>query len=101
MRNNTAITDPDRQYAAAYAAHYTQRDLPMALQLYMKLMASHPNTQEADYARTQIQNIVNTAVPKWEILDAEIELALAHFDHENPPDAGRTTVGPLASKLST
>ena len=101
MRNDTELMEPDRQYAAAYAAHYTQRDLPMALQLYMKLMASRPNTQEADYARTQIRNIVNTAVPKWEILDAEIELVLAHFEHENPSAAGRTAVGPLAAGLPT
>lgn len=101
MKNDTDLTEPDRQYAAAYAAHYTQRDLPVALQLYVKVMASHPGTQEADCARTQIQMIVNTVVPKQELLDAQIELAFAHFEHEGPPDAGRTAVRPLASGLPT
>ncbi|MBN1912250.1 MAG: hypothetical protein JW818_21195 [Pirellulales bacterium] len=101
MRNDPENTSPDRQYAAAYAAHYTQRDLPMALQLYREVMASYPGTREADYAREQIQNIVNTTVSKRELLDAEIELALAHFNHDAPSDDGRTAVRPIASGLST
>ena len=101
MRNNTRLTKAGRQYAAAYAAHYAGRDLPAALQLYMKLLASHPGAQEAAYSRAQIQNIVNTVVPKQELLDAQIELALAHLECQGPPDAGRIPVRPLASELST
>ena len=89
MRNETEPTEASRQYAAAYAAHYTGRDLPVALQLYTKLMASHPSAQEAHYARMQVQNIVNAVVPKQELLDAQIELVLAHFAHEGLLDAGR------------
>jgi hypothetical protein len=98
--NDTMLTEAGRQYAAAYAAHYTRRDLPVALQLYMKVMASHPSTQEAGYSRTQVQNIVNTVVPKQELLDAQIELALAHFERGGPPDATRIPVRQVASKLS-
>ena len=101
MRHETATTEAGQEYAAAYAAHYTGRDLPLALQLYKKLMASHPDAQEADYSRTQVQNIVNAVVPKQELLDAQIELARAHLEHEGPPDAGRIPVRPLASALST
>jgi hypothetical protein len=97
MRNDTELTEAGRQYAAAYAAHYTERDLPVALQLYRKLMASHPDAQEADYSRTQVQNIVNAVVPKQELLDAEMELALAHVEHDAPLDAGRIPAEPLAS----
>jgi hypothetical protein len=79
MRNDTRLTEAGRQYAEAYAAHYTGRDLPVALQLYRKVMASHPDAQEAGYSRTQVQNIVNTVVSKQELLDAQIELAVAHF----------------------
>ena len=79
MRNDTELTEAGRQYAAAYAAHYTGRDLPLALQLYRKLMASHPGDQEAGYCRTQIQNIINTVVPQQELLDAQIELAVARL----------------------
>ena len=87
MRNETELAEVGRQYAAAYAAHYSGRDLPAALQLYMKLMASHPGAREARDSRAQIQNIVNTVVPKQELLDAQIELALAHLEREGPPDA--------------
>jgi hypothetical protein len=34
MRTETEPTETNQQYAAAYAAHYTGRDLPLALQLY-------------------------------------------------------------------
>ena len=79
MRNETAVTDACRQYAAAYAAHYTERNLPAAFQLYRKVMASHPGALEAGYSRAQIDNIVNAVVPKQEIQDAQVELALAHL----------------------
>jgi hypothetical protein len=96
MRHETVTTEAGREYAAAYAAHYTGRDLPLALQLYKKLMASHPDAQEADYSRTQVQNIVNAVVPEQELLDAEMELAIAHFEHDAPLDAGRIPAAPLA-----
>ena len=101
MRNHTELTDAGRQYAAAYDAHYGGRDLPVALQLYMNVVASHPGTQEAGYSGTQVQNIVNAVVPKQELLDAEMELALAHLEHEGPPDARRIPVTPLALEPST
>ena len=102
MRNDTELTEAGREYAAAYAAHYTGRDLPAALQLYMSVIASHPDTQEAGYSRAQVHNIVNSVVPKQELLDAEIGLVRAHLEHNrDQPDAGRTLVRPLASALST
>jgi hypothetical protein len=101
MRNVTASTEAGREYAAAYAAHYTGRDLPAALQLYMNVIASHPDTQEAGYSRAQVHNIVNSVVPKQELLDAEIGLARAHLEHRDQPDAGRIPVRPRASALST
>jgi len=85
MRNETTLTeatDARQQYAAAYAAHYTSRDIPAALQLYVKLMAAHPDAQEARYSGAQIQNIVHAVVPKQEILDAQIKLARAHLEDD-------------------
>jgi hypothetical protein len=35
---------------------------------------------EAGYSRTQVQNIVNAVVPKQELLDAQMELALARLE---------------------
>ena len=101
MRNKNELTDAGRGYAAAYAAHYTGHDLPLALQLYKKLLASHPNAQEADYSRMQVQNILNAVVPKQELLDAQMELVLAHFEHDGSFDAERIPVTPLASELPT
>ncbi len=80
MRNVTERTEANRQYAAAYAAHYTGHDLPSALRLYKEVMASNPSDPEAEYSRVQIQNIVNAVVPKQELLDAQMELALTHFE---------------------
>jgi hypothetical protein len=69
-----------RAYAVAYAAHYSERDLAKALQLYKDLIASHASAQEAVYSRVQIQNIVNTLVPAQELLDAQLELARARLE---------------------
>ena len=100
MSDDSALTAAARDYAAAYAAHYSKRDLAMALQLYKKLMASHASAREAGYSRTQVQNIVNAVVPEQELLDAQMELALARLEHQISPDAGPIPVAPLASELA-
>ena len=89
MRTETEPTEANQQYAAAYAAHYTGRDLPLALQLYRQLMASHPSAQEAGYARMQVHNITNAVVPKQELLEAQIKLVLVHFEHDGLLDVER------------
>ena len=81
MRNNTEHTEANRQYATAYAEHYTEHDLPSAMRLYKQVMTAHPSDPEAEYSRVQIQNIVNKVVPKHELLDAQMELAVTHFEH--------------------
>jgi hypothetical protein len=81
MRNKTELTESNRQYAAAYAAHYTEHDLPSAMRLYQQVMASHPSDPEAEYSRVQIQNIVKAVVPKQELLDAQMDLALTYCEH--------------------
>lgn len=82
MRNRTTPAAASLEYAVAYATHYTGRDLPLALRLYRKIMESHPNTQEAGYSRAQAQNIINAVVPKQELLNAQMELAVAQFQHD-------------------
>jgi len=99
MRNDTGFTEAGQQYAAAYAAHYKTKDLHEALELYKGVMAAHPNTREAEYSRSQIQNIVNAVVPKQELFDAQVDLALAHFEHGDQPDVRPAPVTPLASEL--
>jgi hypothetical protein len=101
MRNKTKLSEAGQQYATAYAAHYTGHDLPVAFQLYMKVMASHPEAPEADYSRMQVQNIINSVVPMQELLDSQIELVRAHLQLAGPPDDGRIPARPLASNPST
>ena len=72
-------TEAGRDYAAAYAAHNTDHDLPTALQLYLKVISAHPGTKEAGYSRSQAQNIINATVPDQELLDAQVKLAVDHF----------------------
>ena len=76
MRTETELAEAGKQYAEAYAAHYTTKDLHEAIDLYKGIMAAHPNTEEAEYSRTQIQNIVQSVVPKQRHLDAQVELVL-------------------------
>jgi hypothetical protein len=79
MGNEIELGAAGRQYAAAHAAHYVARDLPLALQLYKTVLASHPSTEEAGYSRTQVQNLVNAVIPRQKLLEAQMELAVAHF----------------------
>jgi len=75
----TELTEAGRDDAAAYAAHYTGRDLPAALQLYLTVMALRTGTKEAGYARAQAHNSINVTVLDQELLDAQVALAVAHF----------------------
>ena len=80
MSGDELRSEEARAYAAAYEAHYSVRDLTVALQLYRDLIASHAGTPEARYSRTQIQNIVHALVPSQELLDAQLELAFAQLE---------------------
>lgn len=100
MRNDMELTEAGRQYRAAYAAHYMGRDLPGALQLYMQVVALHPNAQEAGYSRSQVENIVKAVVPKQEILDAHLRLAVAHFEHPGALETVQVDDTPLPSTPS-
>ena len=82
MSDDGALPEAAREYAAAYAAHYSRRDLAMALQLYKKLIATHSSAREAGYSRSQVRNIVDAIVPEQELLDAQMELALAHLERQ-------------------
>jgi hypothetical protein len=80
-------SEASREYSVAYAAQYSAQNLPLALRLYRKLLASHARDKEAEYSRMQIQNIVNAVVPKQELLDAQCELAIGHFEKDKPQTA--------------
>ncbi|MEE4164155.1 MAG: hypothetical protein V2I25_16750 [Woeseiaceae bacterium] len=88
-RNDTDSTEVEGAgalYAAAYAAHYTAKDLHVAFGLYRSLMSSHPDTPEAGYSRSQIQHIAKAMVSKEKLFDAQVDLALACFEHGDRAD---------------
>lgn len=70
----------------AYDAHYTAKDMYKAFKRYGRIIAAHPDTHEAGYSRSQVQNIVNAVVPKQKVMDALVELALTHFEQDVAPD---------------
>lgn len=78
MKKETILSEVGRQYAAAYKAQYTTKDLHEALQLYKSVMVEYPDTIEAGYSCAQIQNIANAVIPKQELCDAQCGLALSH-----------------------
>jgi hypothetical protein len=86
MINNTKFTEAGQQYAMAYDAHYTTKEMYKAFKLYGRIIAAHPDTHEAGYSRSQVQNIVNAVVPKQKVMDALVELARTHFEQDVPPD---------------
>jgi hypothetical protein len=96
MSDEGALAAAAREYAVAYAAHYSERDLAMALRRYMKIIASHASAREAGYSRTQIQNIVNAVVPEQALLDVQIELALARLERQISADAELIPVARVA-----
>ena len=79
MKSDTGLTEASRQYAAAHAAHYETKDLREALELYRGVLAAHPDSHEAGYSRSQIQNIIKKVVPERELFEAEVWMAMAHF----------------------
>jgi len=86
MINNTILTEAGQQYATAYDAHYKSKEMYKAFKLYGRIIAAHPDTDEAGYSRCQVQNIVNAVVPKQKVMDALVELARTHFEQDVPPD---------------
>lgn len=92
MRDTEFSTEAGQQYASAYDAHYMAKKIPEAFALYEQIIATHPDTKEAEYSRSQIQNIVNAVVPKKRIMDSLMELVRTHFDPKEVLDAEPASV---------
>jgi hypothetical protein len=78
MKKEQVITEAGRKYAEAYKKHFSSKDLYGALQSYKEVVTSYPNSQEAEYSRTQIQNIMQDVVPKDVLYAAHLEMALKY-----------------------
>jgi len=68
-----------RNYAEAYATHYTKRDLLEALRAYERVIELHPNAPEAEYSCAQMRNIVVRVIPEKELLASQVALARRHL----------------------
>jgi hypothetical protein len=90
-------TEAGQQYAAAHEDHYTTKDPGEALGLRRPGMDAHPETQEAECSRSQIQNIVRAVVPKQGLFDAEVELAPVHVAHGSSPGIAPHPVAPTVA----
>ena len=80
MIDKTTGSTANQLYVQAHVAQYKDKDLPVALGLYQRIIAAHPEAKEAGYSRSQISSIASNVVPKQAMLDAQVELALAHLD---------------------
>ena len=78
-------TESARDYAAAYATHYTRRDLLRALQAYDQVIELCPTAPEAEYSRSQMRNIVKLVVPARELLASQVELVRRHLQRIDVP----------------
>jgi hypothetical protein len=79
-KNAPELPDQGRQYRQAYLAHYGAKRLREALGLYKGVIATFPDSAEAQYSRSQIHNIFKAVVPADKIFETEEALALAHLD---------------------
>lgn len=100
MRKSTDSSEAVGQYAIAYAAHYIKRDLPRALQLYRAILKSHSESVEATYCRMQLQNLINSVVPKQDREDAQISLLLHCFEQNETSIRETDSFRTHTSKLS-
>lgn len=82
MKEKNVLTAASQQYSVGYEAHYGAKNLREALHVYKGIMTEYPGTNEAEYSRAQIKNIVNEVVPKQEQSDAQLELALSHIKQD-------------------
>ena len=81
MRNDKR-PEASQQYAAAHAAHYGAKDLRAAMELYRGILVAHPDTREAGYSRSQMQNIVRAVVPAPELLEAQVSCAMTRLERK-------------------
>ena len=88
--NKKTTPTAQQQYAAAYTAHYSTKDLRLALQLYGEIITADPDGREAEWSRAQIQNVVKEVVPRSELLADEVKLALARLARADQSIPGST-----------
>lgn len=77
-------TEAARNYHSAYQIHQDQGDLLKAFLAYDRVIQQHPNAPESGYARSQMRNIMNSAVPADELWASQYQLTLRFLkQHES------------------
>ena len=92
MKDRSLLTESGQQYKSAYEAHYKTKEIQKAFALYENIIATHPDTQEAGYSRSQILNIVKEVVSKKTAMDSLMDLVRIHFEQDAPLNAESTPV---------
>ena len=64
----------EEKYSEAHKLHYGEKCLRPALDLYLAILNDHADSFEAGFALSQIQNIVNSVVPKAELLETHVKM---------------------------
>jgi len=85
MKKEMVITAANRQYAEAYKKQFTSKDMLTALELYKEIVVSYPDSEEAGYSQSQIQNIIHDVVPKEVLYKAQLDMALKYAKHSDEP----------------
>ena len=85
MEQTTSPADAGLKYAEAYETHYGAKNVHIAFVLYNRIIAEHPESREAEYCRSQLQNILKAVVPKQKIAEAMQQLMTAKFEQTAAP----------------
>jgi hypothetical protein len=97
MNYDRRQADTEARYAAAYDAHYSQRDLRLALHRYKELIELSPTGRTADYSRMQVENIASAVVSKQLMFESHLALLCAHFEKTSEKDSASQNALPVAA----
>ena len=100
MKQETELSPSGLLYAKAYQSQYGIEDLHAALLAYNSVVVEYPDTKEAGYAKSQIQNIARSVVPEKLLYKAQFNLALEHSELNTAPDKQSVEVTPPIQKKS-
>ena len=86
MKNVAALPTSSKHYAEAYEKQYVMKELHAALLDYKNIVTEYPDTKEAGYSRSQIQNIMRAVVPEEVLYEVQLKLALDYSGNNEVPD---------------
>jgi hypothetical protein len=86
VKKETVLSKTGLHYAEVYEKQYSTKDLHAALLDYKDIVTEYPDTKEAGYSRSQIQNIVRAVVPEEVLYEVQLKLALDYSGNNEVPD---------------